>query len=164
MKTLVLLFVSFAAVLSSWGQQTRPGNAATPEKKPVSPLADYAGEWTATFDGKVWLRLTLQLEGEKLAGSLVHARSINLDDSGGVKSIGEDQATETIADAVVTPDGLLITLKDSDTQETVRYMMKLVQPEKAAADLKVVGQAMPPGMPKPKPWRVIKSGVYTTAP
>src|SRR5215472_5404790 len=118
MKTLVLLFVSFAAVLSSWGQQTRPGNAATPEKKPVSPFAEYAGEWVATFDGKTWLRLTLQLEGEKLAGSLVHARNINLNDNGEVKSVSEDQVTEMIADAVVNPDGLLITLKDTDTQQT----------------------------------------------
>lgn len=164
MKSLVLLFVSFAAVLSSWGQQARPGNAATPQKKPVSPFADYAGEWTATFDGKVWLRLTLQLEGEKLAGSLVHARNINVDDNGDVKSISEDQVTETIADAVVNPDGLLITLKDSDAQETDRYMMKLVRPAKDAADLKLIGQAMPPGMPKPKPWRVTKAGVSTTAP
>ena len=163
MKSLVLLFVSFATVLSSWGQQARPGNAATPQKKPVSPFADYAGEWTATFDGKVWLRLTLQLEGEKLAGSLLHARNINVDDNGDVKSISEDQVTETIDDAVVNPDGLLITLKGSDTQETDRYMMKLVRPAKDAADLKLIGQAMPPGMPKPKPWRVIKSGVSTTA-
>ncbi|HEX8892433.1 MAG TPA: hypothetical protein VF783_03865 [Terriglobales bacterium] len=164
MKSLVLLFVSFAAVLSSWGQQARPSNAATPPKKPVSPFADYAGEWTATFDSKVWLRLKLQLEGEKLAGSLVHARNINVDDNGDVKSISEDQVTETIADAVVNPDGLLITLKDSDTQETDSYMMKLVRPAKDAADLKLIGQAMPPGMPKPKPWRVTKAGVSTTAP
>ena len=164
MKSLVLLFVSFAAVLSSWGQQARPGNAATTQKTPVSPFVDYAGEWTATFDGKVWLRLTLQLEGEKLAGSLVHARNINVDDNGDVKSISEDQVTETIADAVVNPDGLLITLKDSDAQETDRYMMKLVRPAKDAADLKLIGQAMPPGMPKPKPWRVTKAGVSTTAP
>ena len=164
MKSLVLLFVTFAAVLSSWGQQARPGNAATPQKKPVSPFADYAGEWTAIFDGKVWLRLVLQLQGEKLAGSLVHARNINEDDKGEVKWVSEDQATETIADAVVNPDGLLITLKDSDTQETESYMMKLIRPAKDAADLKLIGQAMPPGMPKPKPWRVIKSSVSTTAP
>ena len=159
MKSLLLLVVSFATVLSGWGQQARPANPATGQKKPVSPLAEYAGEWTATFDGKVWLRLTLQLEGEKLAGSLVHARNINLNDNGEVKSVSEGQATETITDAVVNPDGLLISLKDPDTGESDRYMMKLGPPAKEAADLKMVGQAMPPGMPKPKPWRLTKSGV-----
>ena len=158
MKKLLLLSVSLAAVLS-WSQQPRPGNAANPQKKPVSPFAEYAGEWTATFDGKTWIRLTLQLEGEKLAGSLVHARDIRLNDNGELKSVSEEQSTEAITEAVVNPDGLLITLKDPDAHETDRYMMKLVQPAKEAADLKMVGQAMPPGMPKPKPWRLTKSGV-----
>jgi len=161
MKRLLLLFVSLAAVLS-WGQQSRPGNTANPQKKLVSPFADYAGEWTATFEGKIWMRLTLVSEGEKLAGSLVHARDIRLNDNGDLKSASEEQSTAIITDAVVNPDGLMITVKDSETQETDRYMMRLVQPQKDAADLKLIGQVMPPGMPKPKPWRLVKSGIAAT--
>jgi hypothetical protein len=162
MKSLLLLFFSFAVFLPSGAQQVRPG-PASPQKKPVSPLEAYAGEWTASFDGKVWLRLSLQLEGEKLTGSLVHARNINLNDNGEMKSVSEDEARETITDAAVNPDGLLISFQDADTQATGRYMMKLVLPEKEAADLKMVGQAMPPGMPKPKPWRLTKSPVSSAA-
>lgn len=157
MKKVLLLFVSVAVALTSWGQQPRSGNATTPPKKPISPFAEYAGVWTAAFDGKPWLQLTLELRGEQLGGSLVHSRNITLNDNGELKSVSEEQSTETITDAVLNPDGLLITLKDHDTQETDRYMMKLVQPEKDAADLKLIGQAMPPGMPKPKPWRLAKS-------
>jgi hypothetical protein len=158
MKKSTLLFLWAAAIaLTSWGQQPSPGNAATPQKKPVSPFAEYVGAWTATFEGKPWLRLTLELHGEQLEGTLIHARNISLNDNGEVKSVSEEQSTEAITDAVVNPDGLLITLKDPDTQETDRYMMKLVQPAKDAADLKLIGQAMPPGMPKPKPWRVVRS-------
>ena len=152
-----LLFVLTAIALTTWGQQPRPGSPTTAQKKPVSPFAEYVGVWTATFDGKPWLQLTLDLRGEQLGGSLVHPRSISLNDNGELKSISEEQATETIIEATVNPDGLLITLQDHDTQETERYMMKLVQPEKDAADLKLIGQAMPPGMPKPKPWRLAKS-------
>ena len=162
MKGLPFLVVSLAAVLTGWAQQPRSGNPATPQKKPVSPFAEYVGVWTANVDGKPWLRLTLELRGEQLSGSLVHARSINLNDNGEVKSVSEEQATETITDAVVNPDGLLITLKDPDAQETDRYMMRLVPPENSSADLKMIGQAMPPGMPKPKPWRVTKSGASAT--
>jgi len=164
MKRLLLLLVSLAAVLSGWAQQPRSSNPTTPQKKPVSPFAEYAGEWTATLEGKVWLHLTLQLHGEQLTGSLVHARNISLNDNGEMKSVSEEQSTERITDAIVNPDGLLITLKDADTQETDRYMMKLVQPEKNAADLKMIGQSMPPGMPKPKPWRVVKSGTGPASP
>ena len=77
--------------------------------------------------------------------------------------MSEEQSTETVTDAAVNPDGLLITLKNADTPETNRYMMKLVQPSKDAADLKLIGQAMPPGMPKPKPWRVVRSGAAPAA-
>jgi hypothetical protein len=158
MKRLPPLFFFLSVVLSIWGQQPHSGNATNPQKKPVSPFAEYAGVWTAILDGKPWLRLTLELRGEELAGSLVRARNVTLNDNGEVKSVSEEQSTETVTDAVVNPDGLLITFKDADTQEADRYMMKLVQPAKDTADLKLIGQAMPPGMPKPKPWRLAKSG------
>jgi len=144
---------------AAWGQA--PGGTAPP-KKQISPFADYAGEWTSTFDGKVWLRLRLELAGDRLIGSLAHARDIALKDSGELKSVSEEQSTETISDAVVNPDGLLLTAKDPDTQETSRWLMRLGSPVKDVADLRMVGEAMPPGMPKPKPWLLVKSGIATT--
>jgi hypothetical protein len=163
MKTFLLPFFLLTAVLLGWAQ-TPSSNKSTPtQKKPVSPFADYAGQWRATLDGQVWLQLTLELQGEQFTGSLVHPRNITLNDNGEVKSISEEQSTETVTEAVVNPDGLLITLKDRDTQETDRYVMKLVEPTKDAADLKIIGQAMPPGMPKPKPWRVRKANAAPTA-
>jgi bacillopeptidase F (M6 metalloprotease family) len=163
MRKLLILFGSVTIAFASWAQQPRPNNTTTPQKKPVSPFGEYAGEWIATFDGKVWLRLSLKLEGDKLTGALVHARDITLNDNGELKTVSGEQATETITEAVVNPDGLLITLKDADAKETDRYMMKLVQPAKDAADLKMVGQQMPPGMPKPKPWRVVRTGASPTS-
>jgi hypothetical protein len=163
MKKWLLPMLFLITSLSGWCQQPSASAAASKPKKPVSPFADYAGQWTATFDGKVWLSLTLELRGEQLTGSLVHPRDIQLKDNGELKSVSEEQSTETITDAVVNPDGLLITLKNADTPETNRYMMKLVQPSNDAADLKLIGQAMPPGMPKPKPWRVVKSGAAPAA-
>jgi hypothetical protein len=62
-----------------------------------------------------------------------------------------------VAEAVVNPDGLLLSLKDAETQEQDRYQMRLIVPDKNAADLKMIGMPMPPGMPKPKPWRLVRS-------
>jgi len=56
----------------------------------------------------------------------------------------------------------VLTAKDPDTQETGRYLMRLVLPAKDAADLKMIGATMPPGMPKPKPWRLLKVGFAAT--
>jgi hypothetical protein len=146
----------FLVVLAAWGQA--PGSTP-PQKKPVSPFAEYAGEWTSTLDGQAWLRLRLELVGDQLNGELVHARKIELKDDGEVKSVSEQQSTETITEAVLNPDGLALSTKDLDTQETNRYLMRLVLPAKDAAEVKTIGKSMPPGMPKPKPWRLVKSAV-----
>jgi len=157
-RTWVLL-ASCIVFLAAWGQ-TLAGNP--PPKKQVSPFAEYAGVWTSAFEGKVWVRLQLALTGDGLSGSLMHARSIGLNDNGDVKSVSEAQSSETITEASLNPDGLVLTAKDPDTQETGRYLMRLVLPAKDAADLKMIGATMPPGMPKPKPWRLLKVGFAAT--
>jgi hypothetical protein len=132
--------------------------AAQPKPKPVSPFAQYAGEWTGTFGGNVWLRLQLVLQGDSLTGTLVHAKSVEWNDSGELKSVSEEQATENVTNAEVNPDGLVLTLTDTETQETDRYLMRLSSPAKDAAEVKVIGMKMPAGMAKPKPWKLTKSG------
>jgi hypothetical protein len=64
---------------------------------------------------------------------------------------------------VLNPDGLLLTMKDPDSQETDRYMMRLVAPAKDAAELKMIAMSMPPGMSKPKPWRLTKNVIAPAA-
>ena len=154
-----LLFVIILLALTAWCQAP-PASVTTPPQKPkVSPFAEYAGEWTATFDGKVWLRLHLELRGDQLIGAMLHARKLTSNDNGELKSVSEEQSGETITAAVLNPDGLLLTMKDPDSQEAYRYMMRLVAPANDAAELKMIAMSMPPGMPKPKPWRLVKTGV-----
>ena len=120
-----------AVSLSAWGQApASPGAAAHPPKPKVSPLAEYAGEWTATFEGKVWLRLHLELRGDQLIGALLHARNLAVNDNGDLKSVSEEQSGATVTSAVLNPDGLLLTTKDADSQESDRYLMRLVTGEK----------------------------------
>lgn len=146
--------------VSAWSQAPA-GSAvsAIPQKPKVSPLAEYAGTWNATFDSKVWLSLQLDLRGDQLTGLLVHAHSLELNDNGELKSVSEEQSSDPIIAAVLNPDGLLLTVKDPDSQETDRYMMRLVAPAKESADLKMIAMSMPPGMSKPKPWRLVKTGI-----
>jgi hypothetical protein len=146
-----------AVPAAGWGQ-------APPKAKPVSPLLEYAGEWTSVFEGKVWLDLRLELRGEQLTGSLVRPQKVEINDNGGIKSVSEEQYTETVAEAVVNPDGLLLTLQRDDAEDRDRYQMRLIAPEKQTADLKMIGMQMPPGMPKPIPWRLVKSGSVAKKP
>ncbi len=154
MKRLLLLLVVVSMPVAGWCQ-------APPKAKPVSPLLEYAGVWTSEFEGKVWLSLRLELRGDQLVGDLVHPQKIEMNDNGGLKSVSEEQFTEAVEEAVVNPDGLLLTLKNRNTQEVNRYQMRLILPGKETADLKMIGMPMPPGMPKPKPWRLVKSGTAT---
>ena len=154
MKRLLISFVLLSMPIAGWCQ-------APPKIKPVSPLLEYAGEWTSVFEGKVWLRLQLELRGDQIVGSLVHPKNIEMNDNGELKSVSEEQSTEAVTEAVVNPDGLLLSLKDPETQERDRYQMRLILPEKENAELKMIGMTMPPGMPKPKPWRLVKSGSVT---
>ncbi len=159
-KVLLQLILLVMALLGLC--QPPPASAQVPAKaKPVSPLMEYTGVWTSVFDGKVWLSLHLELRGEQLSGRLVHPKHIEMNDNGELKSVSEEQSTKDVTEAVVNPDGLLLSLKDADTQEQDRYQMRLILPDKNAADLKMIGMPMPPGMPKPKPWRLLKSGNAT---
>jgi hypothetical protein len=156
MRPLLVVLLLNPVLLAA--QSTTP----TPKAKPVSPFAEYAGQWTSDFQGHVWLTLQLNLQGDQLQGWMVHPRSVDFTETGELKSISEEQSTEIVTDAVVNPDGLLLTLKDRDTQESDRYAMKLIQPAKDSAELRIVGMAMPPGMPKPKPWRLVRSGTTSS--
>lgn len=153
------VFTMIMLALAAPGVCQAPGGAA--KAKPVSPFAEYAGEWAATFNGKVWLQLRLVLQGEQMSGSLLHSRNIDLNDNGELKSVSEEQATESVINAEVNPDGLLLTIQDADTQENDRYLMRLITPAKDTAELKMIAMQLPPGMAKPKPWRVVKTAAVT---
>lgn len=155
MKHLFLALLVAVSIVA--GAQTPPKQG--PDGKPVrkSPLADYAGTWTGAFEGKTWLTVKLTLQGDRLSGSIQRPRNIQFNDQGEIKSVGEEQFSETVEDAQVNPDGLLLTLKDPDAKETDRYTMRLTGESKA--EIKMSAMKMPPGMPKIKPWKLTKAGV-----
>jgi hypothetical protein len=134
--------------------QTSPVQAP-PGAPRKSPLADYAGTWIGSFEGKTWITVRLALQGERLAGSIQHPHNLEFNDQGELKSISGDQTTETVQDAQANPNGLLLTTKDPDTQETNRFTMKLTSD--SAGEIKMNAMKMPPGMPKIKPWKLAKA-------
>ena len=155
-KRLLLLVLAFAVAAAA---QTLPkqGPAGLPVRK--SPLADYAGTWTASFEGKTWLTVRLALQGDRLSGFIQHPRNLQFNDQGELKSISDEQSTENVQDAQVNPDGLLLTTKEPDTQETNRFTMKLAG--ETTAEIKMSAMKMPPGMPKVKPWKLTKAAAST---
>jgi len=84
-----------------------------------------------------------------------HAHDLEFNDEGLLKSVSDNQSTQTVQDAQVNPNGLLLTTKDPDTQETFRFTMKLTG--ESTAEIKMNAMEMPPGMPKIKPWKLTKA-------
>ncbi|MGO9516019.1 MAG: hypothetical protein ACLPND_03150 [Candidatus Korobacteraceae bacterium] len=153
MKHLLLLALAFsvAAAAQTLPKQEPPG---TPAHK--SPLADYAGTWTGSFQEKTWITIKLALQGDRLTGSIQYPHKLEFNDQGELKSISDEQTTEIVQDAQVNPNGLLLTTKDPDTQEANRFTMKLTG--ETTAEIKMSAMKMPPGMPKIKPWKLTKAG------
>jgi len=133
--------------------QSAPAQAQNQVRK--SPVAPYAGTWRADFEGKQFLIVRLTLNGDQMTGSVEHPRSIELYDNGELKSVSSDHSSEVLQDTKITGDGLLLIVKDETTNELDRFAMQLTSD--TTANIKMLAMSMPPGMPKPKPWKLTKS-------
>ena len=87
-------------------------------------------------------------------GHLQRPKDFQFADNGAIKSVSDEQMTEGVENAVVQGDGLLLTVKDPGTQQPDHYVMRFTVP--GMAELKMVAMSMPPGMPKPQPWKLSK--------
>jgi hypothetical protein len=152
------LAISIMMVLSlssaSWSQSSsRQPTANQPVKK--SPLTGYAGTWVGNFEDRPWLTVQLALQGQALSGSLRRAHDLKFNDAGELKGVGDTEVMEVITEAALNGDGLLLTAKNPDTNETDRFTMRLTG--ETTAELKMSAMSMPPGMPKLKPWKLTRA-------
>ena len=160
MQRAILVF-SIVLVASMAIAQTAPNpNATAPQstaKVPVkkNPLLPYAGNWIGAFENKPWILVTLNLAGEQFSGAIQRAKKVDLSDNGEIKHVSDEFENDSVVEAKLNPDGLLITVKHPDRQETDRYQMKLSADE-STAEIKMVAMNVPPGMAKPKPWKLMK--------
>lgn len=126
-----------------------------------SPLAPYAGTWAADFEGKPFLVVKLALKGDGLTGWVQHPHSVELYDNGDLKSASSDNSAGVLQDAKLTGDAVLLTVKDETTNEVDRFSMQLTG--ESTANIRMLAMSMPPGMAKPKPWKLTKVTGATAA-
>jgi len=137
-----------------------PAMQNAPARK--SPLAEYAGAWIGMFQGHAWMTIRLSLQGNQVSGSLQRPQDLQFNDDGNIKSISDERSTATVENGQLTGDGLLLTVKDPNSKESDRYLIRLTTAN--TAEVKMVAMNMPPGMPKPKPWMLSRVGPSTPAP
>jgi len=156
---IALLVVGLAATAIAQTSMT-PGMQNAPARK--SPLAEYAGAWIGTFGGHTWMTVRLTLQGTSMSGTVQHQNDVKFTDRGDIKSVGEEQISGSVESAVLNGDGLLLTVKNTGSQETDRYLMRLTSAN--TAEIKMIAMSMPPGMPKPKPWVLSRVGPNAVTP
>ncbi len=154
MRRLAIMVMAVLALGSAVWSQTSSRQTTPNQPAKKSPLAGYAGTWIGTFEEHPWLTVQMTLQGQQLSGSLRRARDLKFNDSGEIKSVGDTQVTEVIENATINGDGLLLTAKNPDTNETDRFTMRLTS--ETTAELKMSAMSMPPGMPKLNPWKLTR--------
>ena len=157
---LIALLMTCIGGVAMAQQSVTGGMQNAPARK--SPLADYAGAWIGTFEGHAWLTLRLTLQGTQITGTIQRPHDLKFTDQGELKSVSEEQLTAAVQNSVLTNDGLLLTVKDPNSQETDRYLLRLTSA--GTGEVKMVAMSMPPGMPKPRPWKVTKVGANAVTP
>lgn len=135
----------FLTVLSGFAsaQQFAPATAANAKQ--------FAGIWKADFQGKPFLTIKIDFQGDKLVGTVSHA-DIEMNKDGELTKAEANESSEPdpIADAQVKGDILRITTKSADgSGEGMRSELKLVAKDEASLRLMV-----PPDVAAPKPWRL----------
>ncbi len=154
-----LPLLALSAIASAQTSMTQ-GMQNAPARK--APMSEYVGAWIGTFEGHTWMTIRLELQGKQLFGTLQRPQEVQFDDRGEIKGIGEAQLTATVENAVLQGDGLLLTVKDPNSPEPDRYLLRLTSAN--TAELRMVAMSMPPGMPKPKPWKLSRVGPSAVTP
>jgi hypothetical protein len=160
-RAVYIAMLAMAVAMMGYAQTSMaPGMQNAPARK--SPLAEYAGAWAGTFQGHTWMSIRLALQGNQITGTMQHPHDIQFNDNGEIKSVGDERSTAMVENAQLNGDGLLLTVKDPNTQETDHYVMRLTTAN--TAEVKMVAMSMPPGMAKPKPWMVSRVGPTAVTP
>jgi hypothetical protein len=162
MRRLIFVAALILGMSASVVAQTSmtPAMQNAPPRK--SPLAEYAGAWVGTFEGHTWMSIRLTLQANQISGTVQHPNELKFNDQGDIKSVSEEKSTATVDTAVLNGDGLMLTVKDPGTAKTERYLMRLTSEN--TADVKMVAMSMPPGMPKPKPYKLSRIGPTALSP
>lgn len=159
-RSIVLtLFVASLTMLTVAQQASAPPTPGAVVKK--SPLADYAGAWIGALDNHPYVLVRLNLEANQITGSMLRPKDLQYNNNGSLKSVSDEKLTLSIDSAVIQGDGMLLTVKDPNSKTPDHYVLRLTGA--TTAELKMVAMSMPPGMPKPQPWKLMKVTPNATA-
>jgi hypothetical protein len=156
----VALLVASLAILAPAQTSMTPQLQNAPARK--SPLAGYVGAWIGTFEGHTWISIRLNNQNNELTGTLQRPNDLQFENSGALKSVGQEQTTDAVEKAELQGDGLLLTVKNPTNNQTEHYVMRLMSAD--TAELKMASMAMQPGMPKPRPWQLSRVGPSAVTP
>jgi len=145
-------FLAFVVITASLFAVSQTKNKPGEMKSGASGDQQFVGAWHAEFKGKTFLTIKLEKQQDKWTGTASHF-NVQLDDNGELASAEEaDGQAIPISEAKLTNGILRITLKDEDSQDTIRCEMKLT-----GADQAELRMLVPPDVPRPKWWKLLRA-------
>jgi len=117
-----LLAVTAIAVSTYALQVTQPNDKA-------ADLKPFVGTWTAQFQGKTFVTLTMKEDRGKLTGTCLHSVSLAEDDQGRITRVEEEQVLDKIVDAQVSGTNVVLSIGDEgDPRNPAAFELKLTGP------------------------------------
>lgn len=116
---------------------------------------EFLGKWQASFQGKVFMTLSLSADAHKLSGT-VSSADIEVNKAGELTKAEVSDGTDTITSAVVNGNRLRITTKSEDgSEDSMDCEMVLLGPNEAELHI-TVPPDVPPEVTRPKPWKLTR--------
>ena len=125
------------------------------------PLGPYSGDWTAQFNGTIYVRLTLNDKAGTPQGAMSICRSIEVDGQGNLDRVTEAPSTLRPMTDVRRNGNVLSFSYDDGGQDVSKFELRLIDPN--TADLTVLipeeelQQLAAEKIGVPKPFRLSKS-------
>jgi len=145
----IFLLVLFVIVLTSatFAQDFKPANNVNAK--------DFLGKWQGTFQGKVFITVSITGDAQKLSGT-VSKGNVEVNDAGELTKAEGVEGLNTIKSARVNSNYLRITTKSDDgSEDEIDSEMTLVGANQAELRL-IVPLNVPPDIPRPKPWKLTR--------
>ena len=125
------------------------------------PLGPYRGDWTADFNGTIYLRLTLNDKAGAPQGALSICKSIEVDGQGSLDRVTEAPSTLRPITDVRLSGNVLSFSYDDGGQDLSKFELRFIDPNTAELTMLLpeeeLLQLAAERITLPKPFRLLKS-------
>jgi beta-lactamase regulating signal transducer with metallopeptidase domain len=125
LRTVLVAVASVLLAVTAVAVSTYAVQIAQPNDKAAN-LTPFAGTWTAQFQGKSFVTLTMKEDRGNLTGTCMHTVSMAEDDQGRLTRVEEKQVQDKIIDAQVSGTNVVLSIgEEENPQNSAKFELRL---------------------------------------